>query len=132
MASKVKVGYVDGFVLVVPKNKVATYRKMAREAGEIWMKHGALGFKECMGDDLSPDMGGYPFLPFPKMTQLKSNETVWFSYIEYKSKAHRNQVNKKVMKEMEAYQKDHPDHMKDMPFDTKRMAYGGFKVEVNS
>jgi len=104
---------------------------MADEAGKIWMKHGALAFRECMSEDLNPDMGGYEFLPFTKMTKLKPDETVWFSYIEYKSKAHRNSVNKKVMKEMEKQYKDKPDHAKDMPFDIKRMAYGGFKVEVN-
>jgi uncharacterized protein YbaA (DUF1428 family) len=127
---KQKVKYVDGFVLVVPKKKVAGYRKMAKDAGKVWMKYGALGYKECVGDDLHPDMKGYPFLPFPKMTKLKPSETVWFSYIEYKSKTHRDAVNKKVMKEMEAYQKEHPDHMKDMPWDMKRFAYGGFKVAV--
>ena len=123
--------YVDGFVLAVPKKNVAAYRKMAREGARMWMKHGALDYKECMGDDLHPNMGGMPFLPFPKMAKMKPNETVWFSYIGYKSKAHRDQVNKRVMKEMDELAKDHPDHMKNMPFDMKRMAYGGFTVEVD-
>lgn len=123
--------YVDGFVLVVPKKKVATYRKMAAEAGKVWKKYGALDYKECMGDDLNPDMGGYPFLPFPKMIKLKRNETAWFSYIEFKSKSHRNAVNRKVMKEMGEMHKDDPDHMKNMPFDMRRLAYGGFKVVVD-
>jgi uncharacterized protein YbaA (DUF1428 family) len=128
--TKNKVKYVDGFVLVVTKKNLTAYRKMAKDAGQIWMRHGALGYKECLGDDLHPDMGGYAFLPFPKMTKLKSSETVWFSYIEYKSKAHRDAVNKKVMREMKKQQKDKPEHMDQMPFDMKRFAYGGFKVKV--
>lgn len=124
--------YIDGFVLVVPKNKVAAYKKVAKEAGAIWMKHGALSYKECIGDDLHPDTGEYSTLAFPKLVKLKPSETVWFSYIEYKSKKHRDQVNKKVMKEMEEQSKNDPDHMKNMPFDMKRLSYGGFKVEVDS
>ncbi len=130
MVKKNEVKYVDGFVLVIAKNKVAAYRKMASEAGTFWMKHGALGYKECIGDDLKPNTGGFPILLFPTLVKLKPTETVWFSYIEYKSKAHRNSVNKKVMKEMEKAQKKNPDHMKDMPFDMKRMSFGGFNVEV--
>ncbi|MCI0679843.1 DUF1428 domain-containing protein [bacterium] len=122
--------YIDAFVLVVPKSKTAEYRKMAKEGAKLWMKYGALDYKECMGDDLNPDMQGFPFLPFPKMTKLKESETVWFSYIEYKSKKHREEVNKKVMKEM-ASQPGASDQMKKMPFDMKRMAFGGFKVIVN-
>ena len=126
-----KVGYVDGYVLAVPKKNIARYRKDARDAGKIWMKYGALSVKECVADDLAPDTGGHSILPFPKMIKLKKDETLWYSYIEYSSKAHRNAVNKKVTKEMEEYAKKHPDHMKkNMPFDLKRMAYGGFKVSV--
>ncbi|MBM3256735.1 MAG: DUF1428 domain-containing protein [Candidatus Liptonbacteria bacterium] len=121
--------YVDGFVLVVPKKNVATYRKMAKEGAKMWKKHGALDYKECMGDDLRPDMKGMPALQFPKMAKSKSNETVWFSYIVYKSRAHRDQVNKKVMAEMEEHYND--KNMPEMPFDIKRMAYGGFKVIVD-
>ncbi len=132
MTKKQSVKYIDAFVLVVPKSKVVAYRKMAKDAGKIWVKYGALGYKECMGDDLNPDMQGYPFLAFPQMTNLKPTETVWFSYIEYQSKAHRNAVNKKVMKEMEVAHKDEADHMKNIPFDLARMAFGGFKVEVSS
>lgn len=128
--AKQQAKYVDGYVLVVPRNKVAAYKKMARDAGKVWIKYGALSYMECIGDDLTPDMGGMPVLNFPKLTKLKPGETVWYSFITYKSKAHRNQVNKKVMKEMENYAKDHPDHMKNMPFDMKRMSFGGFKVEV--
>jgi uncharacterized protein YbaA (DUF1428 family) len=127
---KLKVGYIDGFVLVVPKKRVAEYIKMADEAGRIWMKCGALSYKECVGDDLKPDMGGYPFLWFSKMTKLKASETVWFSYIEYKSKVHRDSVNRKVMKVMKKLNKDTPDHMEHMPFDMKHFAYAGFSVKV--
>jgi len=123
--------YVDGFVLAVPKHNVAAYKKLAREAAEIWMKHGALSYKECIGDDLDPaGMEECPFLPFPKLIKLKPDETVWFSFIEYKSKSHRNQVNKKVMKEMDEKCKDDPEQMKNMPFSPQRMAYGGFSVAV--
>lgn len=116
--------YVDGFVLVVPKAKLPAYRKMAIGGAKAWMKHGALDYKECVGDDLSPE---HVTWTFPKMSKAKEDEVVIFSYITYKSKAHRNQVNAKVMKEMEkAYDKDEP-----MPFDMKRMAFGGFKVMVD-
>ncbi len=122
--------YVDGFVLVVPKKKVAEYRSMAQEGGKIWIKYGALDYKECMGDDMSPNMGGMPGLTFPKMAKVKKGETVWFSYITYKSRAHRDQVNKKVMAEMDKQAEKYKD--KPMPFDMKRMAYGGFKVVVSN
>lgn len=127
--AKNRTKYVDGFVLVVPKKKVPEYRKMAREGARMWMKCGALDYKECMGDDLEPDMGGMPVLTFLKLAKVKKDETVWFSYIAYKSRAHRDQVNRKVMAEMDKMmakkRKDMP-----MPFDMKRMAYGGFKVVV--
>jgi len=118
--------YVDGFVLVVPKKKVAAYKKIAAIAGKMWMKHGALEYKECIGDDLNPK---WAKLTFPKMTKLKPSETVWFSFITYKSKAHRDAVNKKVMKDMDKQSEKYKNMP--MPFDMKRMAYGGFKVEVN-
>ncbi len=121
--------YVDGFVLVVPRNKINAYRKMATMGAKIWMKCGALDYKECIGDDLNPNMGGVPALAFTKMTKSKKGETVWFSYVTYKSRAHRDQVNKKVMVEMGKEAKKHKDM--EMPFDMKRMAYGGFKVEVS-
>jgi uncharacterized protein YbaA (DUF1428 family) len=122
--------YVDGFVLVAPKKNVAAYRKMATEGAKMWMKYGALEYMECMGDDLNPnsDVSGMKALTFPKMTNLKKGETVWFSFIVFKSKKHRDQVNKKVMahmsKEAEKYKN------MSMPFDMKRMAYGGFKAIV--
>src|SRR3989344_6535104 len=96
-----KTKYVDGFVLVVPKKKVEEYRKMAEGGKKMWMKYGALDYKECIGDDLNPNMGGMKGLTFTKMVKLKKGETVWFSYITYKSRAHRDQVNKKVMAEMD-------------------------------
>lgn len=118
--------YVDGFVFVVSKKKIPAYTKMAREAGKIWKKHGALSYKECMGDDLHNKMPG---LTFPKLTKLKKGETVWFSFITFKSKAHRDVVNKKVMKIFE--EKYTEGDMNDMPFDMKRMSYGGFKTIVD-
>ncbi len=127
---KHSVKYVDGFVLVIKKKNLAKYKEAARMGAKSWMKHGALAYKECVGNDMRPNMGGAPVLQFPKLVKLKKDELVVFSYIEYKSKAHRDQVNKKVMKEFDEYHKKHPEHMKDMPFDTKRMAYGGFEVVV--
>lgn len=115
--------YVDGFVIAVPKKNLAAYRRMALQAGKIWKKLGALEYRECVGDDMAVKFG----MPFPKLTKVKAGETVVFSYIVYKSKAHRNSVNKKVMK--------HPVIVKMMTqepiFDDKRMAYGGFKVIVD-
>ena len=122
--------YIDGFVFVVPKKKVPEYKKMAQLGAKIWKKFGALDYKECMGDDLAPKMkGGMKHLLFPKMAKAKPDETVWFSYIVYKSKKHRDQVNAKVMKEMEKEMKEYKD--KPMPFDMKRFAYGGFEVVVS-
>lgn len=126
MPSK-NVGYVDGFVLVVPKKNVEAYRKMAREGAKLWMKYGALSYKECMIDDAKPK---FVKLSFPMMTKAKPGETVWFSYIEYRSKAHRDQVNKKVMNDPSMKNMDPKEMEKLMPFDMKRMAYGGFKVSV--
>lgn len=124
------VGYVDGYVLVVPQDQVSRYKKMAREGGDIWIKHGALAVRECQGDDLNPDTSGQPIQLFQKLVDLKPGETVWFSYIEYRSKRHRDQVNKAVKKEMEAYMQEHPEEMQNMPFDLQRMSFGGFKVAV--
>jgi uncharacterized protein YbaA (DUF1428 family) len=113
--------YVDGFVIPVKKNKIKAYLAMAKKGERIWKKHGALDYKECVGDDLKNVWS----LPFPKMTKAKPGETVFFSFIVFKSRAHRDAVNKKVMKELG----DGSD-IKDMPFDMKRMAYGGFKTLV--
>lgn len=114
--------YVDGYVLPVPKKNIKAYLKMARLGEKVWRKCGALDYKECVGDDLTPDCGW----PFPKMAKLKSNETIIFAYIVFKSRAHRDQVNKKVMGIMEKMS----GFPKKMPFDIKRMAYGGFKASV--
>ncbi len=121
--------YVDGFVMVVPKDKVAAYKKIAKDAGKVWKKHGALDYMECIGDDLNPSMGEGKVLTFPKIAKLKENETVWFSFITYKSRKHRDSVNKKVMKD--PAMNPGQNNMKDMPFDMKRMVVGGFKAEVN-
>jgi len=102
--------YVDGFVLPVPKRKVEAYRRMARKAGKVWIEHGALEFRECMADDVKPGK----HTSFPQSVKLKSGETVFFSYIVYKSRRHRDSVNKKVMKDPRL--KGMMD-MKDMPFD---------------
>ena len=116
--------YVDGFVLPVPKKKLTLYRRIAQKAGKVWRDHGALDYKECAGDDLKVK----GLTPFPRLARLKPGETVFFSYIVYKSKAHRNQVNAKVMKDPRLAEMMDP---KKMPFDLKRMAYGGFKVVVD-
>lgn len=120
--------YVDGFVFIVKKKDLKAYKKMAQIGAKSWMKHGALDYKECMGDDLTPTSPeGHSSLTFTKLTKQKPDETVWFSFITFKSKTHRNQVNKKVMKEME----EKYTELMDMPLDMKRMSYGGFKVVVN-
>lgn len=121
--------YVDGFVLVVPKDKVQEYTKMATEGRDMWMKHGALEYCECKGDDLEPkEMGGMKPLAFTELAKTNADETVWFSFIVYKSRQHRDEVNRKVMDEMNEKYKDAKDFS--MPFDMKRMAVGGFSVEV--
>jgi uncharacterized protein YbaA (DUF1428 family) len=127
MPKNKKAGYVDGFVLVVPKNKTAAYRKMAQGGRTMWMKFGALDYKECI---LNQAKTQHPILTFPKLAKVKKGETVWFSYITYTSRAHRDQVNKKVMALMSKEAKKYKDIP--MPFDLKRMAYGGFKVIVSS
>jgi uncharacterized protein YbaA (DUF1428 family) len=115
--------YVDGFVVPVPRKEIAAYRRMAQKAGRIWREHGALDFVECVADDVKPGK----LTSFPQSVKLKPNETVVFSWITYKSRAHRDRVNKKVM--ADARLKDMMDS-KTMPFDPKRMIYGGFAVLV--
>jgi uncharacterized protein YbaA (DUF1428 family) len=115
--------YVDGFVIPVPKNKVAAYRSMARKAAKVWRDHGALDYKECVADDVK--MGKWT--SFPRSVKKKPNETVIFSYIVYKSRAHRDKVNAAVMKDKRIDKMMDP---KAMPFDAKRMIFGGFKVIV--
>ena len=121
--------YVDGFVLPVPRKNLAAYRKMAAGAAKVWKRHGALEYFECVGDDLSPKMPGAKIAYFPAVARAKAGETVVFAFIVFKSKAHRNAVNRKVMKEMQATA---GDTSPSMPFDMKRMAYGGFKTIVQA
>jgi len=113
--------YVDGFVVPVPKNKVKDYRKLASKAGRIWKEHGALAFCEALADDVKPGK----WTSFPQSVKLKKNEVVMFSYIVYKSRSQRDRVLKKVMADKRLKM-----DMNDMPFDAKRMIFGGFKPIV--
>lgn len=124
--------YVDGFLFPVSKKNVEAYKKMAKEASLVWKKFGALDYYECMGDDLiTKDKGGMGKpRSFKEVAKATPNDTVWFSFIVYKSRAHRDQVNKKVMQYFDKKYADAKD-MK-MPFDPKMMAYGGFQVVVES
>ena len=114
--------YVDGFVIPVPRKNIDSYRRISRAAGKIWREHGALEYRECVGDDLDSPMGR----SFPRGIKTKAGETVVFSWIVYKSRAHRNAVNKKVMKDPRLNEMP-----PEMPFDIKRMLYGGFKTIVD-
>jgi len=116
--------YVDGFVVPVPKKNLDAYRKLAKKAARVWREHGALEFRECVGDDLNVKMG----VPFPNRIKLKPGETVLFSWIMFTSRAHRDRVNAKVMRD-ERLSKMDPEAM---PFDLKRMVYGGFEVLVDA
>jgi uncharacterized protein YbaA (DUF1428 family) len=118
-------GYVDGYVLPVPKKNLKAYRRLAQQAAKIWREHGALDYKECVGDDLTTKIG----VPFPKHAKAKAGDTVIFAYILFKSRAHRDRVNVKVMKDPRI---EGMGDEKSMPFDVKRMAYGGFKVLVSA
>jgi uncharacterized protein YbaA (DUF1428 family) len=117
--------YVDGYVLPVPKKNLSTYRRIAEKAGKVWRDHGALEYRECVGEDLNVKWG----VPFPKTLKVKAGETIVFSYIVFKSRSHRDSVNAKVMKD-----KRLAEMMDDgaMAFDCKRMVYGGFKVLVDA
>ncbi len=121
--------YVDGFVIVIPKKNRAEYKKMAALGKKLWMKLGALDYKECVGDDLTPNMQGMPMKNFVKLTGAKEDDEVWFSFITYKSKKDRDTINKKVMVEMDKAMKGKPMNM---PFDMKKFSVGGFKVEVGA
>jgi uncharacterized protein YbaA (DUF1428 family) len=114
--------YVDSFVVPVPKKQLQAYRRLAKQAGKVWREHGALEFRECVADDVKVGK----WTSFPQSVKLKPNETVVFSWITYKSRAHRDRVNAKVMKDKRITSMD----PKTMPFDGKRMIYGGFKVLV--
>ena len=115
--------YVDGYVIPVPKKKVQAYRRLAQKAGKVWMDHGALEFRECIADDVKPGK----HTSFPQSVKLKPGETVVFSYIVFKSRAHRDRVNARAMKDPRLASMADP---KAMPFDAKRMFWGGFKVLV--
>ncbi len=116
--------YIDGFVIAVPKKKLKAYMAMSKKAGKVWMEYGALEYRESAGDDLKVKFG----MPFATTVKAKKDETVVFSWIVYKSRAHRDRVNAKVMKDKRVHEMCDP---KDMPFDPKRMAYGGFKIMVD-
>ncbi len=116
--------YVDGFVIPIPKKNLRAYKKMATEASKIWMKHGALDYKECVADDMKVK----DVLPFSTIAKMKSNETVIFAYIVFKSRKHRDRVNAKVMAYFEKKYAQKKDQS--MPFDPKRIAYSGFKTIV--
>jgi uncharacterized protein YbaA (DUF1428 family) len=116
--------YVDGFVVPVPKKNIDAYRRMSRKAGKVWREYGALEYRECVADDVKPGK----YTSFPQSVKLKPNEVVWFSWIVYKSRKHRDQVNAKVMKDPRLASMMNP---KDLPFDGKRMFWGGFKVAVD-
>jgi uncharacterized protein YbaA (DUF1428 family) len=121
--------YVDGFILVIPNDKADDYRRMAEGGRDSWMKHGALAYYECRGDDLAPlEMGGDKARTFPELAGAGAGQNVWFSFIIFKSKAHRDEVNAKVMAEMGEKAEEYQNMA--MPFDMGQMAYGGFQVEV--
>jgi uncharacterized protein YbaA (DUF1428 family) len=115
--------YVDGFVVPLPKNKVEAYRRMATDAGNVWKEHGALAFVECIADDVKPGK----LTSFPQAVNLEPDETVVFSYIVYPSRAERDRINELVMKDPRLDM-----NPADMPFDAKRMIFGGFKVLVEA
>ncbi|MBA3295792.1 MAG: DUF1428 domain-containing protein [Acidobacteria bacterium] len=117
--------YVDGFVLPLPKKNVEAYRQVARKAGKVWRDHGALEYRECVGEDLNAKFG----VPFTRGVRSKPGETVVFAWITFKSRAHRDRVNAKVMKDPRLASMMDP---KSMPFDVKRMVYGGFTVLVDA
>ena len=117
--------YVDGFVTPVPKRKVAAYRRVSQRAGKVWRDHGALEFRECIADDVKWGKR----TSFPRAVKQKSSETVFFAYIVYKSRAERDRVNAKVMKDKRLAGMMDP---KTLPFDAKRMIWGGFKVVVDA
>lgn len=121
--------YVDGFVLVVPKGKEAQYQKMAEEGRDSWIKHGALQYFECKGEDLKQqEMGPDKSRSFSEMAGAESSDDVWFSFIVFESRQHRDEVNKKVMKEMDESYEEQTDFVS--PFKMSQLAYGGFEVKV--
>jgi len=117
--------YVDGYVLPVPTKNLATYRRMARLASKVWRDHGALEYRESVGDDLEPKFG----TPFARAIKTKPGETIVLAWVVFKSRAHRDRVNAAVMKDPRL---NEMMDMKNMPFDHKRMSYGGFKIIVSA
>lgn len=121
--------YVDGFILVIPKGKEAEYQKMAEDGRDSWMKHGALQYFECKGNDLKQqEMGDLKSRDYKEMTGAGDDENVWYSFIVFESKEHRDKVNKKVMAEMDEAYSEQTSF--EMPNDMTKMAYGGFEVAV--
>lgn len=116
--------YVDGFVLPVPKKNIEAYKRMARKAGKVWREHGALEYRECIADDVKPGK----WTSFPQSVKLKPDEVVVFSWAVYKSRAHRDRVMAKVMKDPRLQPMMDP---KTMPFDGKRLIWGGFKMAID-
>lgn len=112
--------YVDGFIVPLPKDKIDAYREIATKSGHIWLEHGALSYRECIADDVKPGK----LTSFPQSVMLKEDEIVIFSWITYESRAHRDQVNEKVMADPRLKEMMNPGSM---PFDGKRMIYGGFE-----
>ncbi len=117
--------YVDGFLIPIPRKNVAAYKKLAQKACKVWMEHGALEYRECIGEDLAQKMPA----TFPRLLDNKRGDTAIFSWIVYKSKTHRNQVNKKVLQDPRILAMM---NLEDNPFDVKRMLYGGFQVMVEA
>ena len=116
--------YVDGFVIPVPKRKANEYKRIARKAGKIWREHGALEYRECIAEDVKPGK----LTSFPQSVRVRPGEVVWFSWIVYRSRRHRDQVNARVMKDPRLAGSMDPSKM---PFDARRMIYGGFEVAVD-
>lgn len=116
--------YVDGFVVPVPKRNIDAYRRLSRKAGRVWREHGALEYIECIADDVKPGR----YTSFPQAVKLKPDEVVWFSWIVFKSRRDRDRVNARVMKDPRLASMMDP---KAMPFDGKRLIYGGFKAMVS-
>lgn len=120
--------YVDGYVIPIAEDDVPRYREMAEDACDRWMDHGALDYKECVAEDLEPEIGGEQLGGFEAMAGLRPEETVIFAWIEFESREHRDEVNAAVMEEFEEIFEGEDA---EMPFDTKRMAYAGFDVIVD-
>jgi uncharacterized protein YbaA (DUF1428 family) len=116
--------YVDGYLLPVPKKNVRAYVRISKKAGKIWREHGALEYRECVGEDLAVKWG----VPFSRVVKLRAGETAFFSWIVFKSRAHRDRVNARALKDPRMNSLMDP---KAAPFDVKRMAYGGFTVAVD-